>query len=267
MKHTLTFSRPPAEHGQEARATPGSLPFRLPVAPDPLRLDPLRPDDAAIEGARGAELTALQRRRLAVAARRAYDTQAGLGLVAEGETFDAWRHARVRETTGRGGLRELAQRDYGRMMARFIELAGGSARRGDWRAAAKPAARDDADRARGALRAECAAQAGAFGGAAQAEAYAAALLERIHRRTWQDATARQLWQVLFTVRNRARAKNRRKCPGTASGPEPVPTPGRAAGTHSRAFAGGSGPSCGGGAGETGAGTANGRESTLKKGRD
>jgi len=173
----------------------------------------------------------------------------------------------VRETLGRAGLTALTQRDYGPMMGRLIELAGGSPRRRDWHAAVKPARRDDADRARRALKDECAAWAEVFGGAAQADAYATSLLAKIHKTDWMGATARQLWQVLFTVRNRARAKNRRKCPGTASGPEPVPTPGRAAGTHSRAFAGGSGPSCGGGAGETGAGTANGRESTLKKGRD
>ena len=40
------------------------------------------------------------------------------------------------------------------------------------------------------------------------EAYADALLAKIHRATLSSATAKQLWQVLFTLRSRARARNR-----------------------------------------------------------
>jgi hypothetical protein len=191
-----------------------------------LRLDARgagRPDDRAIEGARNTPLTAEQRQRLAIAARRAYAAQDAVGIV-DGETFDAWRHRTVREATGRAGLTALTQRDYGPMMARLIELAGGSPRRRDWHAAVKPARRDDADRARHALQAECADQAAAFGGPAQAEAYATSLLARIHKTDWMGATARQLWQVLFTLRNRARARNRPGCPARPLSPEPCLEP-------------------------------------------
>lgn len=208
-----------------------AIPFRLPVAPRPLR-----PDDRAIEGARSAPLTAEQRRRLAIAARRAYETQAAVGIV-EGETFDEWRHACVRDATGRAGLTALTQRDYGPMMARLIELAGGSPRRRDWIAAAKPARRDDADRARRALKDECAAWAEVFGGAAQADAYATALLAMIHKTDWAGATARQLWQVLFTIRNRARAKDRLNGPARPLSASPRREPPEARKAASRTFAG------------------------------
>jgi len=209
-----------------------SIPFRLPVAP----VSVLRPDDLAIEGARSALLTAAQRQRLAIAARRAYDAQMAVGIV-DGETFDAWRHACVRDATGRSGLTELRQRDYGPMMARLIELAGGSPRRRDWRAAGKPAGRDDADRARRALKDECAAWAEVFGGAAQADAYATSLLAKIHKTDWMGATARQLWQVLFTVRNRARAKDRLKRPARPLPAKPSPRASGARKAPSRTFAG------------------------------
>lgn len=211
MPQSLTFDHRPSATNHQ----PTSMRFVLPVAP----VSMLRPDDAAIEGARSKPLTAEQRQRLARCARRAYDAQVAVGIV-DGETFDDWRHAVVREATGRAGLRALMQRDYGPMMARLIALAGGSPRRGDWHAAGKPAARDDADRARHALRKECDAQADLFGGQAHAEAYAAALLGNIHKTTWSGADARQLWQVLFTIRNRARAKNRPGCPARplSSGP-------------------------------------------------
>lgn len=198
----MTF---PTRAGRNARATL-SMPFKLPVGE--LKT---RPDDAAIAGARESQLTAEQRQRLARCARRAYDCQAELGLTGEA-AFDAWRHEVVREATGRAGLRELTQREYGPVMARLIELAGGSPSRREWHAAAKPLHRDDADRARHALKDECDALAESFGGAAQADAYATSLLSRIHRTDWMSATARQLWQVLFTLRNRARARDRAGCP-------------------------------------------------------
>lgn len=212
--------------------THDSIPFRLPVAP----VSMLRPDDLAIEGARSTLLTAEQRQRLAIAARRAYDAQQAVGI-ADGETFDAWRHACVREATGRSGLTELRQRDYGPMMARLIELAGGSPRRRDWHAAAKPARRDDADRARRALKDECAAWADVFGGAAQADAYATSLLAKIHKTDWMGATARQLWQVLFTVRNRARAKDRLNGPARPLPAKPCPGASGTREAASRTFAG------------------------------
>ncbi|NLF21617.1 MAG: hypothetical protein GX590_00485, partial [Lentisphaerae bacterium] len=183
----------------------------------------------------------------AIAARRAYAAQDAVGIV-EGETFDAWRHRTVRETLGRAGLTALTQRDYGPMMARLIELAGGSPRRRDWRAAGKPSPRDDADRARRALKDECAAQAAAFGGPAQADAYATALLARIHKTDWMGATARQLWQVLFTVRNRARAKDRLHGPARPLTPEPCLGAGERAEAASPRFPG---PSCASGAGISG----------------
>jgi hypothetical protein len=191
----------------------------FPVSDSRLPAPAVRPDDVAIAGAAAADLNADQRQRLARCALRAFKAQEALGLLG-GTSFDDWRHARVREATGQGGLRELKQRDYGRVMARMIELAGGTPSRREWRVAAKPAVRDDADRARRKLEDECAALADAFGGEAQAKAYATTLLGRIHKTDWTHATARQLWQVLFTLRNRSRSKNRPGCAARPLRPEP-----------------------------------------------
>ena len=216
------------------------LHFVLPVAPASVVAGP---EDRAIAGAGGTLLTNEQRQRLARCGRRAYERQVELGL-AEGE-YDAWRRELIRKEWGVSGIRELRQREYGRVMARFIELAGdycsqetgcnGVIKReepgalgdralpscgGDGappsrgvriygserRAAGKAPGRDDADRARWVLREECRELGWAFGGEAGARRYAEALLAKIHKTEWMSATARQLWQVIFTLRNRGRVK-------------------------------------------------------------
>lgn len=156
-----------------------------------------------IDGAAGALLSKRQKAALAQLARKAYDVQAGLGL-AEGP-FDDWRHAAVWEHLRVSGFRQMTQRGYGTMAKRFTELAGGKQLP---RAARRTADVDDTRRAWYALKSACAALAEAFGGADGAEAYAEALLGRIHKTTPEGATARQLWQVLYTMRNRANAKRR-----------------------------------------------------------
>lgn len=217
-------------------ARPGRA-FRpaLPVAPAMPRPE-LRPDEAAIAGARRAPLTAEQRQRLAACARRAFDAQAAAGLA--DEDFDAWRHEQCREACGRGGIREMDQGCYGPSMAWFVALAGGEPRRREAGPAAKPAARDDADRARRALRDECARLDAAFGGGGAAEAYATALLSRIHRATWETAGAKQLWQVMFTMRNRSRSPARGNGPSRPRRSGGRPDNGASDKTHSRGFAGG-----------------------------
>lgn len=177
----------------------------LPTAPPPVARGR---DDEAIAGSRATPLTSRQRQLLAAAARRAWVAQTKLGLGGSG-SFNDWRHEQCLLELGAAGLRELDQARYGRAMAHFLTLAGGTPRRGDWRAAGKRPARDDADRARWSLRRECTALAADFGSEAGADAYATSLLLRIHKTDWMSANAKQLWQVLFTMRNRARARSKK----------------------------------------------------------
>lgn len=169
-----------------------------------------------IDGAAGAPLSKRQKAALAQMARKAYDVQAGLGL-AEG-SFDDWRRAAVWEHLRLSGFRQMTQRGYGTMAKRFTELAGGKQQP---RAARRGPDVDDSRRAWYALKAECAALAEAFGGADSAEAYAEAILGRVHKTTPEGATARQVWQTLYTLRNRANAKRRKGDTAAPGAPEPA----------------------------------------------
>lgn len=63
-------------------------------------------------------------RPLIKAARAAFDQLATHGLIDQGVTFDAWRHAQVREAVGRDGLRACEHRHWRSLMAHFLTLAG-----------------------------------------------------------------------------------------------------------------------------------------------
>ncbi len=202
------------------------------------------PEDAAIAGAAAQPLTSKQRQKLAALSARAFAFQRKLGMW-DGDA-DGFRHAAVFDLCQKGGVSELCQREYGPACRMFLKLAGAEVRddraprsRAGWSAAKAPA-RDDADRARHKLLDETFAAAAAFGGQPGAQAYAEQLLARIHRADLATATARQLWQVFFTLRNRARAKSRQNAqdaPEAASATETAETP-------SGAFAGFRGRSAG-----------------------
>ena len=161
-------------------------------------------DDQAIAGQNNQTLTKVQVRDLILAAQSAYHVQQKAGLA--DEPFEIWRRAALHDAAGKGSFRALTQREYGKALAYFQILAG--RKPNVRRAAAKPPAADEADRARWSLDNECRRTADTFGSYEGARTYAEALLGRIHRTTMTGATAKQLWQVFFTLRNRARAKLR-----------------------------------------------------------
>lgn len=156
----------------------------------------------AIAAQGSGPLTPLQVRTLAVEARRAFEAQRKLGLAEE--SFDAWRHGAVQDAApGRHGLRDLTQADFAPVRAWLRELADGQ-RAGCFRS---PAADDNARRARWTLRREMAARSRIFGGPDGVESYVADLFRRIHGTTMEEASAKQIWQVCYTLRNRANAKS------------------------------------------------------------
>ena len=164
------------------------------------------PATQAILGQAGGVITKRQVRDLILAARQAYLVQQRGGLA--DEPFDVWRKGGLQDACGRQSFRDVRQGEYGEVLRYFLMYAERPV--AQRRAAAQGQARDEARRARWALERECEKLAPAFGSREGALAYAGALLGRIHKTCLEEATARQCWQVLFTMRNRARAKTRQK---------------------------------------------------------
>jgi len=157
--------------------------------------------DRAVRAQGGAVVKPQQVKAMVIAAQRAYKTQSKLGLVDDGVDFDAWRKAALHDIVGAAApssFRAVTQRDYAAVIAYFKELAGGEAERSS---AIKSG--DEERRALWALRHVEQATAEAFGGREGALRYADALFEKIHRTSRFAATAKQIWAVIFTLRNRA----------------------------------------------------------------
>ena len=157
--------------------------------------------DKAVRAQGGAVVKPHQVKAMVIAARRAYAEQSKLGLVDEGVDFDAWRKAALHDIVGAAApssFRAVTQRDYAAVMAYFGELAGGEA---EHSSAIKSV--DEDRRALWALNLVEGEVAGAFGGREGARRYADALFGKIHRTSRLAATAKQIWAVIFTLRNRA----------------------------------------------------------------
>ena len=163
--------------------------------------------DKAVRAQGGAVVKPHQVKAMILAARRAYSEQAKVGAAAP------------------DSFRAVTQRDYAAVMDYFGRLAG------DRPSAARPSnliASDEQARALWSLNLEEGAQAGALGGREGARRYADALFKRIHKTDRYAATARQVWAVIFTLRNRAAGKRSKTAPGArgAAGvhlPPPAPS--------------------------------------------
>ncbi len=164
-----------------------------------------------------------QVRAMILAARRAYVAQSKLGLVDYGVDFDAWRCAALHDVTGPGSpdsFRAVTQRDYAAVVEYFLELAGGKAERSS---AIKSG--DEVRRALWALAFAERDSAGVFGGAEGVRRYVDALFARIHATDRAHATAKQVWAVIFTLRNRAAKKRARMAQeASAAADAPLPPP-------------------------------------------
>lgn len=176
----------------------------------------------AVRAQGGAVVKPHQVKAMILAARRAYVEQAKLGLVDDGVGFDAWRRAALHDVVGAAApssFRAVTQRDYAAVVAYFLELAGD----GGMDAAAQNKAADEQRRALWALSLVEGELAPAFGGREGAARYADALFQKIHRTDRYSATARQVWAVIFTLRNRV-AKGRAKTAPGALGASGVHSP-------------------------------------------
>lgn len=115
----------------------------------------------------------------------------------------AWRHVEQGKACGIQSLRECSQDHYGRLKAHFLALGGQE------QAAARTRVRDaDNDRriARWKLNQELQTRGLAAG-------YAASICRTQYRCSLDEATAQQLWRLIYTVRSRKK---------TAPAPAPKP---------------------------------------------
>ena len=160
----------------------------------------------AVRAQGGSVVKPHQVKAMILAARRAYIEQAKLGLVDDGVGFDAWRRATLHDVVGAAApssFRTVTQRDYVAVLRYFGELAGDDSKRTTTRGA------DERRRALWTLNLVEGEVADAFGGRGGARKYADSLFWKIHKTDRYAATARQVWAVIFTLRNRAKGRARR----------------------------------------------------------
>ncbi|MCR5752795.1 MAG: hypothetical protein K6G91_12640 [Kiritimatiellae bacterium] len=171
--------------------------------------------DKAVRAQGGAVVKPHQVQAMVIAAHRAFKAQKALGLVEDGESFDAWRKATIHDVVGAAApssFKAVTQRDYAAVIAYFSELAGGERAE-----ARRTKSADEERRALWALNLAEGEVEDSFGGREGARRYADALLAKIHRTDRCRASARQIWAVIFTMRKRAKARRTETRSKTALG--------------------------------------------------
>jgi len=174
--------------------------------------------EKCVAGAAAALITGSEIQRLIMAAKRAHQTQVACGMAED--DFNAWRHSALWDAVQLKSFRDVSQHKLGAALRYFCELSGDDHNeRTAWQCTnARIIRREEngeSDRAKALhiLKLECQRSADAFGGFAAAEAYATYLLRHTHKlpegTEWRTAHAKQLWQTMFTLRNRAAAKRKK----------------------------------------------------------
>lgn len=157
-----------------------------------------------------APLSGLQKSKLAIAAKAAWEVQHEAGLAID--DFDVWRHEQVCIACGRAGLRDANQTHYRSIFAHFQMLAGQEAKaRETWaktgRVKGSPEVHDTHENrevARAIIRDLIAGSEGVIG-----DAYVAAISRnKFAGRELLALTACELKQMVITLRSRLRAKGR-----------------------------------------------------------
>ncbi len=175
--------------------------------------------EQCVRGAAAALLSGVEIKRLIMAAKQAFECQVKAGMT--DEEFGDWRKAALWDAISRRSFKAVTQAEFGRALGHFRALAGqeGEGRTPWQKTNAKIVEREsssegDRRRALFCLRKKCVELQDAFGGLEQAESYSLALLRKIHKlpqgQEWIKASPKQLWQVMFTMVNRAKAKTRQE---------------------------------------------------------
>jgi hypothetical protein len=154
-----------------------------------------------------APLTNDQKRRLSQLARRAFNRAAALAR-GRGEAppadADAWRREHVLAATGKLGLRCCGQSDYKLIEAHLLEVLGEHGRAFNAHVAALTNSHRQAE---AVLMREIELCADVIPGAL---AYVTAICARQFKCSPLDASEKQLWNLIFTLRTRAAARRKTK---------------------------------------------------------
>lgn len=132
-----------------------------------------------------------QKARLCILAREAF------ALQFTDADFTDWRREEQFKAVGKLSLRDCTQADYKRLEARFLRLGG---EEGDAMRAETRAGTEDKRLAFYKLEEACT-------GAGLAMSYAAAICRNQFKCGLNEATAKQLWNLMFTIRNRRKSKH------------------------------------------------------------
>ncbi len=149
-----------------------------------------------------AGLSLIQKRDIAIAARQAYDRwperEAFEAINADRSKtacFDAWRHVETRKAVGIESLCECTQANYARVLAHFQRLGGQES------VAQHTEARDQ-DNPRRIARWKLNQALQERGLSLE---YASKMSRGQYRCTIDEASAGQLWRLIYTIRNRYKA--------------------------------------------------------------
>lgn len=139
-------------------------------------------------------LTNEQKRRLAGMFRAAWEKDPE----ADGIDADHYRREQVAAAVGKDGLRCCTQLDYARLMAHALHLVGEDGAALEWHLRAETEPKRQAE---AVLQRE-------LGRAGLKLEYASAICRRQYRCEIADASPKQIWGLVYTVRNRGAAKSR-----------------------------------------------------------
>jgi hypothetical protein len=140
-----------------------------------------------------SELSTKQKKYLAQLARQAFKVRG-----TPGADFDEWRHEQVANAVGKAGLRCCSQIDYKAVESHFLDMTGRSGRA---MTALVQHQSEPRRQAEAVLLRELAA-------AGQHINYANAICRSQFKCGLFDASEKQIWCLVYTVRNRASGKRR-----------------------------------------------------------
>lgn len=143
----------------------------------------------------GGALSNAQKATLCIMSREAFDARADAHA---DDDFAEWRHEQQRVACGKDSLRDAVQTDYLAIRSHFKNLLGNSG--GAFRDAVR-AQTDDRNIALVKLRNECAI-------ADIALEYANRICRAQNKCALTEASGKQLWRLIFTIRNRASARRK-----------------------------------------------------------
>lgn len=138
-------------------------------------------------------LTNQQKGLLAQLYRRAFDYQVERGAIWDAADFTDWRHEQQFAAVGKMSLRSCTQGDFAKLMAHGLDLAGDTGNAFRWHLKAQT----NPERVALAKLKEACAEAGV-----EYPSYPLAICWDVCKCRLEDATEKQVWRLVYTVRNR-----------------------------------------------------------------